>query len=107
MNKLTFYVGLFDKDTKIQRFTTTEAYKIVERFTAETFGGGTISESTGIYRHDDGTVVVEPSLRIEVYTQPERLNERLAVSEFIATLKKVLNQESILVEESQIQYDFR
>ena len=99
MTKYTFYVGLFDKDTKVQRFTTVEAYKIVERITADYFGGGTISESTGIYRHDDGTTIVEPSLRIEVYADR-------AHSRYVEELKLLLNQESILVECTEIQYQF-
>jgi hypothetical protein len=97
--KLTFYVGLLDKDTKVQRFTTVEAFKIVERVTADHFGGGTISESTGIYKHDDGTVVVEPSLRIEVYAT-------CGHADYVELLKAVLNQESILVERADVVYSF-
>ena len=97
--KLTFYVGLFDRHTKVQKWSMIEAFKIVESVTASQFGGGTVSESTGIYQHNDGTVVVEPSIRIEVYS-----DEPYWV--YVSTLKNFFNQESILVEESQIQYHF-
>lgn len=98
MQKYTLYLGLFDKDTKVQKFTTLEAYKMVESLTSNHFDGATISESHGVYRHDDGTVVVEPSLRIELYTE--------SLGSFPAMLKQLFNQESILIEKSKVDVEF-
>lgn len=98
MQKFTVYLGLLDKDSKTQKFSTLEAYKIVERLSANTFEGATISEAHGVYKHADGTVVIEPSLRIEVLTE--------SLGEFVPRLKSLFNQESILVERSQVMVEF-
>jgi hypothetical protein len=96
-NKFTLYLGLNDKDTKMQKIATVEAYKIVSNIIAKRFDGGTIFEAYGIYRHDDGTIVKETTLRIELL-----FVERAAVKEFVNTLKEIFNQESIAVDESPI-----
>lgn len=101
MQKTTLYIGLFDKETKRQRFTTLEAYKLVESIVLSQLDGATISESTGIYKHIDGTVVIEPGLRIELlYTTPEK------VGAIVGAIKVALNQESILVEETDVTVNF-
>lgn len=98
MKKFTLYLGLNDKDTKTQLISTLEAYKIVTNLLAADFGGGTIYEATGIYRHDDGTVVTETTLRIEIL-----FAERAQVVELISTLKKVFNQESVALQSETIE----
>lgn len=103
MNKATLYVGLFDKDTKAQRFTSVEALKIAQTIVLSHVEGATISESHGIYKHDDGSVVVEPSLRIEISTE----NPDVIASRLSRDLKVALNQESVLVEISDTQTSFQ
>lgn len=97
MEKFTLYLGLNDKDTKTQKIGTIEAYKVVENLIAEDFGGGTIYEARGVYRHDDGQIVKENTLRIELlFTTLE------AVKGLVATLKRAFNQESIAVQRENI-----
>lgn len=97
MKKFTIYLGLNDKDTRTQLIDTVEAYKIVSNLIACDFGGGTIFAADGIYRHDDGNIVVEKTLRIELlFTTIED------VRPFVATLKKLFNQESVAVQEETI-----
>lgn len=92
MTKKTFYVWLNDKDTKQQKINTVEAYKIIENLVLANFKyWGTIYESTGIYKHDNGEVVIEASLVIIVYTDENH-------KQFIEDVKKTLNQESVLVD---------
>ena len=91
--KYTLYVGLNDKDTKRQEVGTIEAYKLVGGLLAREMGGGTIYEAHGIYTHDDGTVVVEETLRIELFADEE---ER--VEGFVRTVKRLLNQESVIIQ---------
>lgn len=55
------------------------------------FGGGTISEWQGFFKHEDGAIVIEKSLIITTMTDKNH-------TEFIQNLKKVFNQESIMVE---------
>lgn len=97
MKKFTLYLGLNDKDSKQQQISTLEAYKVVSNILANDFGGGTIFEAQGIYKHEDGTVVVETTLRIEIL-----FAELPAIKNLVTTLKKVFNQESIAVQEEVI-----
>jgi hypothetical protein len=100
--KWNFYLHLIlVYDTKIQQFTTLEAYKVAQNILTTKTPGATISEASGIYKHDDGTVVVEPSLRIEVVGV-----DRDTVEQIVKELKSVLNQESILVETSRVTISF-
>lgn len=100
INKFTLYMGLNDKDSKRQEISTLEAYKVTTNMLAATFGGGTIFDAEGIYKHDDDTVVIEKTLRIEIL-----FAELPAVRAFVAELKKVFNQESIAVQHEQINSD--
>ena len=97
--KITFSIGLLDKDTHTQKISSADAKKIVTKLCVEKFWWGTIYETEGIYKHDDGSIVVEPSLVVMTLT-----NE--SIVEFIAETKKILNQESILVQKEVVEYDF-
>lgn len=97
MEKFTLYMGLNDKDTKTQKISTVEAYKVVSSILMKSFDGATIYEATGIYKHDDGTFVRENTLRIELL-----FAEETRVRELVDTLKVVFNQESIAVQKEVI-----
>lgn len=97
LTKFTLFVGLNDKDSKQQDISTINAYKIVSNLITSDFGGGTISEATGIYKHEDGTIVTEITLRIELlFTTAEK------VKNLVQDLKRVLNQESIAVQKDVV-----
>lgn len=99
-NKLTFFIGMNDKDTKIQSIPTLEASKIVERiFLAHDCDGATISSGRGIYRHDNGEVVIEETLIVQVFEFEGC--EAVDVRAICNDLKIALNQESIAVERRQ------
>ena len=91
MKKITLYVGLNDKDTKTQKIDTVEAVKIVSNLIYTMMDGGTIYNATGIYKHENGDIVIENTLRIELIECDEKSLGRL-----IGTLKSVLNQETII-----------
>lgn len=91
MNKITLYVGLNDKDTKTQLIDTLEATKIVTNIITSISDGGTIYNATGIYKHENGTIIIENTLRIELIDIADK-----ALQSIIDTLKTVLNQESII-----------
>ena len=98
IKKFTLYLGLNDKDTKRQEISTLEAYKVVSNILAKDFGGGTIFEAQGIYKHDDGTIVIEKNLRIEIL-----FTELPQIKILVKLLKKMFNQESIAVQEENIE----
>lgn len=97
MTKFTLYMGLNDKDSKRQQISTLEAYKIVSNLVAKEFNGGTIYEADGVYRHEDGTIVIEKTLKIELL-----FAEQKDVKDFCETLKRIFNQESIAVQREEI-----
>lgn len=94
MLKSTLYVGLFDKDSKQQEVETEKA----ERICQELIGDCSISSMNGYYTHENGSKVVEPSLRIEIlFSTKEKIK---AICEQI---KILLNQESIAVQYAEIE----
>lgn len=98
--KKTIYLGLNDKDTKTQLINTLEAYKVINNLITKDFDGGTIFEAQGIYKHDDGQVVIEKTLRIELLLFSD--SDILKVDSFIKTIKKIFNQESVAVQTENI-----
>lgn len=97
IKKFTLYLGLNDKEAKMQKIATVEAYKIVSNLIANRFDGGTIFEAQGIYKHDNDTIMTETTLRIELL-----FAETKDVREFVGLLKELFNQESIAVQEEEV-----
>ncbi len=97
--KKTFYIGLSDKDTKQQKFSEVEAYKIVMELVGKHFWWGTIYSGKGFYTHEDGSVVIENTLICTTTTELDH-------SQFVEQVKTILNQESVLVEVEQVSQSF-
>ena len=97
MEKFTLYLGLNDKDTKTQKIGTIEAYKICNNILMNYTNGATVFEANGLYKHEDGTIVIEKTLRIELLF----VNEQ-TVKLIVERLKQVFNQESIAVQSEVI-----
>ena len=96
--KYSFYIGLNDKDSKSQIVETITAYNLVNRiFIDNGVDGATITSGKGIYKHDNGEVVVEETIIVQVYEFGSAIN----VKQICAELKTVLNQESIAVEKQE------
>lgn len=94
--KYTFFIGLNDKDSKLQTIPTLEAARIVERvFVSHDCDGATITNARGVYRHDNGDVVCEETLMVQVF---EFEGMTVDVRGICADLKTILNQESVAVE---------
>lgn len=97
MKKFTLYLGLNDKETKTQKIGTLEAYKICNNILLNYTEGATVFEANGIYKHEDGSFVVEKTLRIELlFTDLE------TVEKIVKELKIVFNQESVAVQVEDI-----
>lgn len=101
MKKIIIFLGLFDKDSKAQEISTLDAYKIASNLLTNIIGFGTITEAHGIYTHNDGTVVDEPTLRIEVSNIETEPMKRLAIA-----LKQAFNQESVAFEVVNTDFNF-
>lgn len=88
----TIFVGLNDRVTKKQEIPTTEAEEYIKGITCQAFEGATVSMAYGIYKHENGTQVVENTIRIElVFVNDEN------VKKYVRDLKEFFNQESIMV----------
>lgn len=93
MEKYTLNLGLNDKDTKTQKISTLDAYKMIENLIKSLgFEGASIYECTGLYKHESGEYVKETSLRIELL-----FAEESNVRKLVSILKSVFNQESVAV----------
>ena len=93
-NRYEIFVGLNDKDTKIQLIDTQDAFNIVSVKAVKAFGGATITtDNKGIYTHDNGEIVCESTIKIDLLfiTDTENLEN------FLREILKDFNQESILV----------
>ena len=99
--KIILFVGLFDKDSKAQEISTLDAYKVASNLLTEIIGFGTITEACGVYTHDNGEIVQEPTLRIEVSGIELEPMKRLAIA-----LKQAFNQESIGFEVVKSDFSF-
>lgn len=103
--KATIFVGLNDKESKLQEISTLEAAKYLQREIVKEFEGGTISEATGIYRHQDGTgFVVENTLKVEIlFFGSSKEEARKALIPFINRVKDFLNQETAALQLEEIE----
>lgn len=99
--KITLYMGLNDKVTKTQKIDTLEAYKIVTEYITSITDGCTIYSAKGVYKHTSGEVVIENTLRIEIFGVSEK-----QVTDIINTLKKLFNQESIIKQVEHVDTQF-
>lgn len=100
--KIKLSIGLYDKDTKKQEVDTYTAVDLIEKAVMATgVGGLSVYTGNGVYLHDEGTLVKEPSVFVEVYGW--KLDSMKTAVQFI---KRELNQESISVEITQCQVEF-
>lgn len=100
MKKFTIYLGLNDKDTKIPKYPTESGREIAQSLAAQHVGAATTSICHGVYTHDSGEIVLENTVRIELL-----MVEKDTVKKFVDILKTTFNQESVLVEITDIDSD--
>lgn len=87
--KYTLYIGLNDKDSKVQEISTLDAYKMIGALV----GDCTIQEARGLYTHQDGTTVLENTLIVQIID----FSGALEIAPVVETIKTALNQESVAV----------
>ena len=103
MTRYTLTIGLFDKDTKKQKISSEIAIRIVADLVVNTIGFGTVHQGNGIYTHNNGSIVVEPSL---VYFVDGEKDLKDKVKTLAWQIKKALNQESVMLEETAVRMEF-
>lgn len=103
MKKYTFFLGLKDKNSKLQIRPDSEYMLECQTLTANLLGGWTLSKWVWVFRHDDGTLVYENCIIIQ--TLCFDAHEDMFTS-FATTLKNKYNQESVLMEVSEVTAEF-
>lgn len=89
-----FSIWLFDKDSKNQKIWTEDAKNLVKKLTIKYFGFGTVSSGEWIYTHENWEIVTEPTILVNLSLQNVK---SITIREYVENLKKLLNQESIMV----------
>ena len=98
MDKYILYVGLNDKDTKTQKIDTLSAYNLTNNILLNYVEGATVTQSKGIYKHNNGNVVIENTLIIELL-----FTDKTTVETIAKELKMALNQETIAIQKQTIE----
>lgn len=102
MTTVNLYIGLNDKDTKRQELSNLEAKAeisaILFRYCPYGF---TLQECQGMYKHDDGTVVCENTIKVILLDYNMSM-----IFEIVEDLKRKLNQECIAVEHIKSTVNF-
>lgn len=94
LTKYTLYIGLNDKDSKVQEINTLDAYKTIGALV----GDCTIQEARGLYTHQDGTQVLENTLIVQIID----FAGTLEIRPLVELIKTALNQESVAVIREQV-----
>ena len=90
-----FGIGFNDKDSKKQELTTEEIKKTIEDLTIEYLGFWTLSDiNKWVYTYEDWVKQSEYSVNVNFKTQSV---DWRTINGYVKSLKKALNQESILV----------
>ena len=97
MNKHEIFIGLNDKDTKMQVVSTEEAMLKVHSL----IGDCSMSLIQGYFTHTDGSTVIEKTIKCEIFGMGDN-----KVHVIVEQLKHDLNQESILVNKYIGQVEF-
>ena len=102
MTTVNLYIGLNDKDTKQQELTNLDAKAEISTILFRYFPNGfTLQECQGMYRHEDGTVVCENTIKVILFDYNIGL-----VLDAVEDLKLKLNQECIAVEHIKTTVNF-
>lgn len=95
------FVGLNDAESKKQEIKTEDAMSLVSLYLASHFDGATVYNGIGVYKHEDGTIVRENSLIIELVYVSDFMVESL-----VNHCKTILNQESIMIMKTECGIQF-
>lgn len=94
MKQFTLLVGLNDKDTKKRIINKNKAREVIMNIV----GDCTVSDALGQYHHENGEVVQEKSLRVDIL-----FKELQEVMDMAQRIKKELNQESVALSYTEIE----
>lgn len=101
-------MGLNDKKTKVQKMKTKEAHEKITKILLNHFKiyAFTMFDCLGCYKHENGEIVRESSIRIEIATE-KNIDEKINL--LIKTLKhkRIFHQESIMLKKNNSNIYFK
>lgn len=100
ISKKTFYIGLNDQKTKTQLISTDSAVDYVANIMVDFAGGCTISTAKGYYKHIDGALCFENTIKCEVFFMDEE-----TALKAIQIFKDAFNQETIALQRETVDSD--
>ena len=102
MKKYTLNIGLNDKDSMVQEISEIEScLRIIESLNEQLIDGYTIYNANGFYIHENGAQVNEKTIIVEIVN-----DKKEKILKACNSIKKKLNQESILIQEQNIESMF-
>lgn len=102
MEKYTLNIGMNDKDSMLQEISEIESCsRIIESLNESLIEGYTIYNANGFYTHENGTRVNEKTIIVEIVNEKKE-----KILKACNSIKRKLNQESILVQEQNIESMF-
>lgn len=102
MYKITYYIGCNDKDTLKQELSDEFFISVLDSL----FENYTLSQTQGRFTNKDGVKTFEKSFVVTIVTDVDFEIREFFIKEICDTLKRKLNQESILVTKELIQASF-
>ena len=104
--KLTFYIGLNDKDKYIQLIKSEDAEKILQNIFLKYTSGFTILKSKGVWNDGKETTFENGFIVILYFDSSEKMYLEQYASFISEEIIEKLNQNSVLVEFSPVNYQF-
>lgn len=102
MKKYTLSIGLNDKDSKTQEISDTEScLRIIESLNESLIDGYTIYNADGFYTHENGAQVNEKTIIVDIVNEKKE-----KILKACKSIKRKLNQESVLIQEYNIESMF-
>jgi PII-like signaling protein len=102
MKKYTLNIGLNDKDSKTQEINDIESCsRIIESLNESLIDGYTIYNANGFYTYENGAQVNEKTIIVEIVNEKKE-----KILKACNSIKRKLNQESILIQEYNIESMF-
>ena len=104
--KLTFYIGLNDKDKYIQLIKSEDAEKILQEIFLKYTSGFTILKSKGVWNDGKETTFENGFIVILYFDSSEKMYLEQYAAFISDEITEKLNQTSVLVEFSPVNYQF-
>ncbi len=101
--KFTLYVPSTEYSEAISREATADRVYYIANYFSDLFGGATIeNESTGVYKANSGETISKKIIKVTAFaTKKAYSDNRAKIYQLAEEVRKLWQQESILIEDNQ------